>query len=244
MIVFASIKGGVGKTAGAVFLSRAIAAQGTHVTLIDGDPNNCATDYFLRETAPEVIAERDLYHALMADRALADCILTAGGISIIPATPALAHVGIELVNDPGVAIRFPRDVRALASEVVIIDTPPSLTLELTLALYAADTVIVPVGLSRWTGAAYQAIEKMLKKLKASTGSAPALLALPSIVSPGESIMLSEVPSWKSTKTPILRSAAIRNALNTGNPLKEGSIAEVWYKALADELVGVPQAVTQ
>ena len=70
------------------------------------------------------------------------------------------------------------ELKALDADVIVIDTPPALTIELTLALYAADTVVVPVGLSRWTVAAYQVIADRVRVVEKTTGRPIRLLALP------------------------------------------------------------------
>jgi len=243
VITFASVKGGVGKSAAAIFTARAFAAQGARVALIDSDPSNSATDYFLREADPEEIVKRDLYLALTGRQKLSDCIISIAGISVVPATPTLANAGIELARDPGIVLRFPKAVRALTADVVVIDTPPSLSLELTLALHASDLAVVPVGLSRWTVLAFQVMSNMVQSVREAQGRAPDLLALPSICSPKEAETLGRLKRWKTTKTPILRSAAIRNALNSGKPLKPGSLNESWFSNLALELAQIPAEVT-
>ena len=68
------------------------------------------------------------------------------------------------------------------------------------------------------------------------GKQPILRALPAIVTKREVTILSEITLWKTTRTSILRSAAIRNAVNSGMPLKDGSISFVMYQQLAKELL--------
>jgi cellulose biosynthesis protein BcsQ len=51
VIAFASVKGGVGKSAVAILITRAFAAQEARFALIDSDPSKSETDYFLREAA-------------------------------------------------------------------------------------------------------------------------------------------------------------------------------------------------
>jgi len=243
IIVFASVKGGVGKTAAAVFAAQAAAAQGKRVVVIDADPNNCLTDFFLRDAPVAAIAEHSLYRALVEGRSLADCEMEAHGgsgvdrMTIIPATPQLARVGVELTHDPGVALRFPKAVRALGAEVVVIDTPPALTLELNLALYAADVVVVPVGANRWTVGAFPVIAEMVAQAAEATGRRATLLALPAIVTVRETERLRKIATWMTTRSSIPKSAAVRSALNAGRSLKSGSLAWELYGALAEELVG-------
>ena len=64
IITIASLKGGVGKSTLAIFLSQALAQLNTRVLVIDADPNNNMTDYFLRKIPSEEIESRNLYHVL------------------------------------------------------------------------------------------------------------------------------------------------------------------------------------
>lgn len=236
IVTIASLKGGVGKTSTALFLAEALAQAGRRVVLIDADANNNATDYLARDVDPENLEARSLYLALTNRRKLDDCLFqTHFGVSLVPGTPSLARSTLELAADPGVALRFPKAVRNLDADVVIIDSPPALTIELNLALYAADAVLVPVGLSRWTVSAFQVVADMVAATGETTGKAPRILALPSIVSEKEAATLRKVPSWTTTETAILKTAAIRNAANTGKPLKGSSTAWGWFEALVKEL---------
>jgi chromosome partitioning protein len=236
VIAIASLKDGCGKTSTAFFLAEALTHSGKHVVLMDADPNNNATDYLARQELPEVIEARSLHHALAGRRALEDCLIPSSfGLDLIPATPNLANAHIELAQDPGVALRFPMDIKGLDADVVLIDTPPALTIELTLALYASDIVIVPVGLSRWTTQGYQIIASRVGIVNRTTGRDTALLALPSIVTEREAGVLRAIPMWTTTRTAILKAPAIRNAANAGKRLKESAAAWEWYHELAEEL---------
>lgn len=55
-IVFASSKGGAGKTTAAIVLASELARQGTSVTLIDADPNQHTAKWALRDGCPSNIS--------------------------------------------------------------------------------------------------------------------------------------------------------------------------------------------
>jgi len=214
VITIASLKGGCGKTTAALFLAEALAFSGKSVVLIDADPNNNATDYLARDVSSEELEARSLHAALLGQRKLEECRFpTMFNLDVIPGTPSLAKVTMELAADPGIALRFPRAVRSLAADVVILDSPPALTLELNLALFAADVVIVPVGLSRWTVAAYRVVADLAARAEEVTTRQTRLLALPSIVTEKEADMIRKVADWNATETAIFKAAAVRNAAN-------------------------------
>lgn len=236
IISVASLKGGCGKTSTALFLAEALAYTGKHVVLVDADPNNNATDYLARNETAEAIEARSLYSFLTGRRELADCLIPSSfGLDLIPGTPNLAKASLELSSDPGIVLRFPMELKSLDADYVILDTPPALTLELTLALYASDLVIVPVGLSRWTAQGYEIIASRVQAANKTNGRDASLLALPAIVTEREAEALRAVPNWTATRTAILRAAAIRNAANAGKTLKGNSAAWTWYHDLAEEV---------
>lgn len=55
-IVFASSKGGAGKTTAAIVLTSELARQGAAVTLIDADPNQHSAKWALKEGCPANIS--------------------------------------------------------------------------------------------------------------------------------------------------------------------------------------------
>ena len=238
VIAFSSIKGGSGKTSAALFTAEALAKAGKRVIAVDADANNNLTDALARKESPAYLEEHSLYRAITGRRPLPECVIpTDFNLGLIAGTPSLAHAGRDLSNDPGVVFRFPAELKALDAEVIIIDTPPALTIELTLALYAADMVIVPVGFTRWTIAAFEVIDDQLRVVKKTTGRPARLLALPDIVTERELVSLRKIHvGWTMTRTAIFKSAAIRNATNTGKALKDNTTAWTWYNELALEVM--------
>ena len=116
-------------------------------------------------------------------------------------------------------------------EAATIDTPPDLGIELTLALYAADLVIVPVGLSRWTVAAYEVIADEVRAVQETTGCALRILALPDIVTEREAESLRKILTCPMTHATIFKSAAIRMLTNTGKALKDNGNAGDPYRGI-------------
>jgi chromosome partitioning protein len=239
IITVSSLKGGVGKTTAAVFTTRALATSGARVLCVDLDHNNNSTDYWLRFAMPEVIEDRNVMHFLTRAKELTGVIwggpASAPSVDIIPATPSLSRIGIELSRDQGAAMRLRAGLRKLDYDYVIIDTPPSLSLELTLGLYAADMVLVPISASRWTVQGYQIIEQEVAAVAESIGLAPRILAVPSMVTEAEAVALQGADIWTATKAAVYRDAPIKAAASEGRALREGTKAAGWFADLAREV---------
>lgn len=215
IITVASLKGGVGKTTTAIFLALALKERSKRVLVIDADPNNNLTDYFLRDADPNEIESRNLYHLLSGKATAEQCIYLAG-VDVIPCTLSLHRVGIEQGTNPGSLLRFASNLRKLDYDVILIDTPPSPGYELRAALHASDLVLSPVGLSRWNVQALDILRGEILDVKEDVGHAPELLALPSMVTESEerSLRLSAIAELL-TQTSVHKSAPIKKAAATG-----------------------------
>lgn len=235
ILALSSLKGGVAKTTTTIFLAQALAARGHRVLVVDLDHNNNLTDYYLRKADEVRIGEQNIRHVLTGGLSLPWCIWPESPVAIIPATPSLATVGIELATNPAAILRLRAGLRRLDYDYILIDTPPALTIELTAGLYAADLVIVPISASRWTVQGYQVIESEVARVEDAGIPAPRMLALPSMVTETEAATLRDAPYWKATRTAIYRDAPIKAAASEGRALREGTKAAGWFAALAEEV---------
>lgn len=144
VIAVANQKGGVAKTTSVGSLGAALAELGQRVLLVDLDPQACLT--FSLGHDPETI-DRSVHQVLLGEVAAADVIIpTDDGVDLLPATIELATAEQLLLLRTG---REQLLKTALARElkrydVILLDCPPSLGILTTLALTAAQGVIIPL----------------------------------------------------------------------------------------------------
>jgi chromosome partitioning protein len=154
-VTVANFKGGVAKTTTAVTLAQGLSMRGHRVLLIDLDPQGSATTLFgvlpdadvedSDTTLPLFVGdEEDLSYAIRKSY--------WPGINIVGASPLLFGAEFALparqAKDPG--FEFWRcldrglDQARLDYDVIVIDTPPSLSYVTINALMAADGVLMPL----------------------------------------------------------------------------------------------------
>ena len=145
VIAVTNQKGGVGKTTSAVNVAYYLAKAGKRVLLVDLDPQGNATSGLgidkteLQATMGEVLLEK---------AALQDAVLTTEhkNLWLAPTTSHLANVEVDI---SGMDRKFTRLKLALGSvaqtyDIIIIDSPPSLSLLTVNGLIAAKFVLLPV----------------------------------------------------------------------------------------------------
>mgnify|MGYP000632603725 CR=1 FL=1 len=152
VIAFANQKGGVTKTTSTANLGVAFAEQGHKVLLIDADPQaNLSEAFGVDEQAiglrlEDALALEDLGARLPGgDAAPAVLQCLAGGVDLLPCTDQLATVAARLATSANTETRM-RDLVALYRplyDYVLIDTPPGIGPLSSLALIAADYILIP-----------------------------------------------------------------------------------------------------
>ncbi len=145
IIAMVNQKGGVGKTTSTVNIATYLAAAGKFVLLVDLDPQGNASSGLGFDPR---VQEETLYDAMIGGYSPATYIKQTqqDGLSILPATPALAGANIDLVHMEQREYRL-RDVLTQVRtqfDYILIDSPPSLGLLTVNGLVASDSIIIPV----------------------------------------------------------------------------------------------------
>lgn len=144
VIAISNQKGGVGKTTTSVNLSAALAELNKRVLLIDLDPQ--------ASTTTSLGINRSLLYSTIMDVLLEqvtikDAIIHLPDINVdvIPATIELAHLEIKLSHeDREYALNSKLHKLIDSYDFILIDCPPSLGLLTLNALYASNSVLIPV----------------------------------------------------------------------------------------------------
>lgn len=145
VIAVTNQKGGVGKTTTAVNIAYYIAKTGKRVLLVDLDPQGNATSGLGidKSSLPATIGD-----VLTENTGIVDSVLKTEhkNLWIIPTTSHLANVEVELAKGERKFTRLKTAIAAVEDDydVVIIDSPPSLSLLTVNGLIAAKYVLLPV----------------------------------------------------------------------------------------------------
>ena len=142
IITIAAQKGGVSKTTTAAAISQALTYKKRKTLLIDGDAQGSASLIY----GAEDNEGGGTYDLIMGNAKAEDLIIKTPSGDIIPASPLLDRLDVELNNKPGRDSFLKAALEPIKGSYdnIIIDTAPGLGTCLVQALTAADIVIIPL----------------------------------------------------------------------------------------------------
>lgn len=144
VLAVANQKGGVAKTTSVASLGAALAEKGQRVLMVDLDPQACLT--FSLGYDPETI-ESSIHQVLLGEVPAAAVLLTVDDrVDLLPATIELATAEQRLLLRTGREQLLKSALSPLLKryDVILLDCPPTLGVLTTLALTAAQGVIIPL----------------------------------------------------------------------------------------------------
>ena len=145
VIAVTNQKGGVGKTTSAVNMAYYLAKSGKKTLLIDFDPQGNATSGL--GVNKHEIDTGTMSDVMTETKTLQEIVLETQhkNLYLAPATPQLANTEVELA---GASRRFTRLKNAIANtpgyDIIVVDSPPALSLLTVNGLIAARYVLLPV----------------------------------------------------------------------------------------------------
>jgi len=145
VIAVANQKGGVGKTTTAINLSACLAHRGARILLVDFDPQFNSTSGLGRRNINSL---KNIYRVLIGEIDIHDAIVSTDSknLDLLPSSLDLSGMEAELGDDEERFTLLKTKLEPVLADyaLVFIDCPPSLGILTINALYAANSILIPI----------------------------------------------------------------------------------------------------
>ena len=162
IIAIANQKGGVGKTTTTINLGAALQELGRKVLIVDLDPQSNAT---IGIGVHRELVNITTYDLLTTDIKASEVIHNKleSNMHIMPACNKLENVGIDMQNMEEKELQLYKKLQEIKDDYdyILLDCPPSLGIVIDNALFASDSVLIPVECEFF---AYDALTQMVNKI--------------------------------------------------------------------------------
>ena len=258
-------KGGVGKTTTTVNLGAALAESGRKVCLIDLDPQSHLTINCGRDPSETQVS---LYDVLVEGKSLKESAYEIErGFWIVPASIDLAAAEVKLTALPGRESILKRRIEArgtLEFDYLLLDCPPSLGILTLNALAAASEVIIPMQphflALQGVGKLLETVALMSKQVNPSLRVSGILLTMFDSQTKLSNEVVSDLRAFLANaadkKLPWSQACIFQSRIRRNIKLAEcpgfgqsilkydpSSHGAADYRALAQEVAGMPQTVS-
>lgn len=193
IITIANHKGGVGKTTTAVTLAAGLAGLGLHTVIIDCDVQGHVAPFLGMER------RRSLYEFIIQEKA--PDLQVIGNLSVLAGNEWTAELGRALdqstLLDKNTALRDALKRLPAETQIILIDTAPSVAAVQLSAINAADWLLIPAIPEFASEAGIMALSKMVAKMREKKISTIDLLGvLPTMVQTRRTEHQQTIEAWK------------------------------------------------